>query len=262
MEVPWIMEWFEDDAFWRDLYPYFFPSERFATAGEQVAQLLALTGSTGGAVLDLCCGPGRHSVELARRGFTVTGVDRSAFLLDRARERAYESGVPVEWVAEDMRDFCRPAAFQLVCNIYTSFGYFEKEEDDLKVLRNVHASLADGGVLVMEMMGKERLARNWQDGQNAICTDYPDGATVIARPRLCDDWCRVEIEWILVKDGRARTFHFAHNLYSGRELKDRLLASGFGEVQLYGDLQGLPYGPSTTRLVAVARKAPILRTSE
>lgn len=254
MAVPWIMEWFEDDAFWRDLYPYFFPSERFATAGEQVAQLLTLTGFTGGAVLDLCCGPGRHSIELARRGFTVTGVDRSAFLLDRARERASEAGVAVEWVAEDMRAFRRPAAFPLVCNLYTSFGYFEKEEDDLKVLRNVHASLTDGGVFVMEMMGKERLARTWQE---AICTDFPDGATVIARPRVLDDWCRVEIEWILLKDGRTRTFHFAHNLYSGRELKERLLAAGFDKVCLYGDLQGAAYGPSAMRLVVVARTAAV-----
>ncbi len=89
------MEWFEDDEFWRDLYPYFFPAGRFAAAGDQVGQVLALTGVTGGAVLDLRCGPGRHAVEFARRGFAVTGVDRSGFLPDRACERASESAVSV-----------------------------------------------------------------------------------------------------------------------------------------------------------------------
>src|SRR5437773_5500468 len=119
------MEWFENETLWRELYPYVFSLERLAAAESQVAAILALTGVTGGAVLDLCCGPGRHAVEFARRGFRVTGVDRSPFLLERAMERASESAVEVEWVLDDMREFRRPAAFDLACNLFTSFGYFE-----------------------------------------------------------------------------------------------------------------------------------------
>jgi len=245
------MDWFEDEEFWRQLYPYMFPAERMAAAIDQVGQLLALTGFNGRTVLDLCCGPGRHSVELARLGFAVTGVDRSPFLLDHARERASEAGVAVEWVMEDMRRFRRPAAFDLACNIFTSFGYFEAEDDDLRVLRNVHESLTDDGVFVMELIGKERLARTWKD---SLCADYPDGATMVMRPRIRDDWTRVDNDWILIKDGRTRTFHFEHSLYSGRELKDRLRAAGFAEVQLYGNLEGAEYGLDAARLVAVARK--------
>jgi len=59
----------------------------------------------------------------------------------------------------------------------------------------------------------------------------------------------------LIRDGRAKIFRFEHFLYSGRELKDRLLACGFAEVELYGDLQGAPYGLDAARLVAVARKS-------
>src|ERR1035438_2344521 len=62
------MEWFEDESLWRELYPYVFPVERVAAAPGQVTQLLSLAGVTGGAELDLCCGPGRHAVEFARRG--------------------------------------------------------------------------------------------------------------------------------------------------------------------------------------------------
>ncbi|HEY2012260.1 MAG TPA: methyltransferase domain-containing protein [Bryobacteraceae bacterium] len=247
------MEWFEDEEFWRELYPYMFPAERFRMAADQVSQLLTLTGLTGGTVLDLCCGPGRHSVEFARAGFHVTGVDRSPFLLSRARERASQALVSVEWVMEDMRRFTRPSAFDLACNIFTSFGYFEREDDDLLVLRNVRESLKPGGIFVMEMMGKERLARVWS---NAICTDYPDGATLVTRPHLRDSWCRVHNEWTLLKDGRARTFQFDHSLYSGREIRDRLLTAGFAEVKLYGDLQGSEYGLDAMRLVAVARTPP------
>lgn len=247
------MDWFEEEEFWRELYPYMFPAERMAAADSQVGELLALTGFQGHTVLDLCCGPGRHAVEFARRGLAVTGVDRSPFLLERARERASESGVSIEWILDDMRLFRRPRAFDLACNIFTSFGYFEAEDDDLRVLRNVHESLKDDGVFVMEMIGKERMARTWQ---NSLVTDYPDGATIVARPRLRDNWSRVDNDWILLKDGRTRTFHFEHTLYSGRELKDRLLHSGFATVQLYGGLQGSEYGLDALRLVAVARKAP------
>lgn len=246
------MDWFEDEEFWRELYPYMFTPERFAAAAGQVAELLALTESQPRTVLDLCCGPGRHAVEFARAGLAVTGVDRSPFLLERARERASSAGASVEWVMEDVRRFRRPGAFDLACSIFTSFGYFPDEEDDLRVLRNVHESLRDGGAFVMELIGKERLARTWKD---SLCMDFENGAVIVARPRLRDGWCRVDNQWTLVKDGRARTFHFEHSLYSGREIKDRLLSCGFAQVQIYGDLKGSPYGLDAARLVAVARKA-------
>jgi ubiquinone/menaquinone biosynthesis C-methylase UbiE len=63
------MEWFENDDFWRDFYPYMFSAERFAAAPEEVNRIMALTGCNGGSLLDLCCGPGRHSVEFAKRAF-------------------------------------------------------------------------------------------------------------------------------------------------------------------------------------------------
>lgn len=246
------MEWFEDETFWRELYAYMFPPERISAAASQVEQVLLLAHLSGGAVLDLCCGPGRHAVEFARRGFTVTGVDRSPFLLERARERAAESGVTVEWVLEDMRRFERASAFNLACSLFTSFGYFEREEEDLEVLRHVHRSLKPGGALVLEMLGKERLARVYQP---TVCTEFPDGALLLQRHEVRSDWSRIRNEWMLLKDGRYRTFHFEHTIYSGRELKERLLASGFAEVQLFGDLEGAPYGVDAARLVAVARKS-------
>jgi SAM-dependent methyltransferase len=243
------MQWFENEEFWRELYPYMFPAERFAATPDPVTQLLALTGITAGRVLDLCCGPGRHSVELARRGFAVTGVDLTPFLLDRARERAAEAAVTVEWVQEDMRRFRRPEAFDLACSMFTSWGYFD-DDDNVQVLRNVRESLAPGGIFIVETLGKERLARIWKD---SICTDYPDGAVVVQRPRIRDNWCRVDNEWTIAKDGRALTFHFDHGLYSGRELRDRLLAVGFQKVDLYGGLDGSDFGLDAMRLVAVAR---------
>jgi SAM-dependent methyltransferase len=244
------MEWFENEEFWSELYPYMFPAERFLAAREQVDQILALSGCGRGKVLDLCCGPGRHAVEFAKHGFDVTGVDGSEFLLDRARERARDAGVSVQWLREDMRRFRDPSTFDLVCNVFTSFGYFEDETDDLRVLRNARESLREGGVFVIDVISKERLARNWKD---SLVTEFPDGALLLQRPQVRSDWSRLENEWVLVKDGRSRSFRFEHTIYSGRELKDRLKACGFERVELYGDLAGSCYGVDAQRLVAVAR---------
>jgi SAM-dependent methyltransferase len=245
------MEWFANEALWRELYPYVFPAERVAAAPGQVTQILALACVTGGAVLDLCCGPGRHAVEFARRGFAVTGVDRSPFLLERAREREDREAAPVEWVQDDMREFQRPATFLLACNLFTSFGYFELEEDNLRVLRNVRESLRDGGTFVMDMVGRERMQRQ---GMEARHTRFADGALLIQQPHVRADWTRMDNQWTVVKAGQSRSYQFEHYLYSGPGLQDRLLSCGFASVRLYGDLQGSPYGPDALRLVAVARK--------
>jgi SAM-dependent methyltransferase len=246
------MEWFESEDFWRDFYPYMFSPERFAAAKEEVSRIVTLTQCSGGSLLDLCCGPGRHAVEFAQCGFRVTGVDRSPFLLDRAREHASKTGASIEWIMEDMRNFVRPAAFDLACNLFTSFGYFKDEQDNLRVLRNIHQSLKETGVLVIEVVGKERLARTWQ---NTISTELADGSLIVQRPQLRDDFCRVYSNWILMKDGRTRSFSFEHTIYSGRELRDCLLSCGFRQVQLFGDLQGAAYDLEAKRLIAVARKS-------
>jgi SAM-dependent methyltransferase len=245
------MQWFENDDFWREFYPFMFSDERFAAAPDEVTRILALTHSSGGGLLDLCCGPGRHSIEFARRGFQVTGVDRSPFLLAKARELAATSGASVEWVEQDMRNFVRPATFDLALSLFTSFGYFEDEQDDLRLLRNIHQSLKENGVLIIEVLGKERLARVWKD---TMCNELADGSLIFQRPQIREDWTRIRSEWTLVKDGKSCTFTFEHTVYSGRELKDRLLSCGFKQVQLYGDIQGSPYGLDAQRLIAVARK--------
>ena len=246
------MEWFEDETFWRELYPYLFSRERMAIAGEQARAVLALANPEGPALLDLCCGPGRHAVEFALMGCRVTGVDRSEFLLARARARGAEVDAEIEWVREDMRSFRRPQTFDLACSLFTSFGYFAAEEEDLAVLANVRESLRDGAAFVIDVIGKEKVARNHEAVR---CTDFPDGAVLVMRPFVKADFCRMENVWTLITpDGRARTFRFEHNLYSGRELKDRLLASGFREVRLYGSLAGTPYDQNAERLVAVARR--------
>ena len=244
-------EWFEDETFWVKLYPFIFPEQKFAIADDQVASILKLVSLEGGNVLDLACGPGRHATALAQKGFLVTGVDLSPILLRAARDRARTENVDVEWIQEDMRRFVRPEAFDLAVNIFTAFGYFDDKRDDLTVLRNIHQSLRKGGVFVIDTLGKECLAQGFLPTSSE---ELPDGKLLVERHEIFDDWTRIRNEWIVIESGQATTFRFHNTVYSGQELKDRMLQIGFDDVKLFGGLDGSEYGLNARRLVAVARK--------
>ena len=246
-------EWFADESIWKDLYPFTFPESAFAVAEEQVEKILRLTGARGGQVLDLCCGPGRHVVALTKRGFAVTAVDRTRFLLEHARARVAQANLSVEFVLEDMRRFRRPATFDLIINFFTSFGYFDDQADDFRVLELVRKNLRPGGVFVLEMVSKERLARLFQA---TTSTELPNGDLLFERHEIVDDWTRVRNRWTLIRAGTTRTFDFTHRIYSGQEMKDLLTKAGLADVRLYGDLDGGSYDLETQRLVAVARRSP------
>lgn len=247
----WQREWFDDEAFWRELYPFMFPTKRFTDTPDQIRKVLLLTKPAGKTALDLCCGPGRCAMALAKEGFRVTGVDKTTFLLGKARAKARAAKAKIEWVQSDMRDFVRPGAYDLALSMFTSFGYFADKRQDLHVLRNVFTSLRPSGVFLLDVMGKERLAKILLATSSEV---LPDGTLLVERREIFDDWTRIRCEWILLRKGRARTHRFHHTIYSGQELRDRLEQAGFSEVRLYGDLDGAPYGPNAQRLIAVARK--------
>jgi SAM-dependent methyltransferase len=242
----------DDDEFWRACGPVMFTPERWAGAPEQVDRVLELAGvEPGAAVLDLACGPGRHSLELARRGFRVTGVDRTPPHLAAARAAAGEEGLEVEWVEADMLSFSRPESFDLGLSLYTSFGYFEDPEDDRRTAANLVESLRPGGALVMEMMGKEVLARifvarDWQE--------LPDGGILLYERKVSRGWSWIEHRWILLKDGERREFAPSLRIYSAAELTALLRDCGCSAVEVYGGFDGRPYDHEAVRLVAVARR--------
>ena len=246
-----MQEWYEDETFWRKMYPFMFPKQKFDGAGQEIDSVLELADLKSGDVLDLACGPGRHATTLAKRGFRVTGVDLSPFLLRQAKGLAQAEGVSIEWVREDMRSFARPEAFDLAISLFTSFGYFGDRRDDVRVLRNVYQSLRENGAIVMEMMGKERLASVFQPTGSV---KLPDGRILVERREILDNWSRIRNEWIVIEGDTATTFQFEISIYSGHELKDRLYEAGFNEVTLFGGFDGSEYGLDARRLVAVARK--------
>lgn len=227
-----------------------FPEARIEKAEEDVLSVLSLSGIKTVDVLDLCCGPGRFSIPLARMGYSVTGVDATGLLLDIAMKRASLENVRVEWVEDDMRRFLRPRSYDLALNMFTSFGYFQDHSDNMKVLANVNESLRQGGKFVIEIMGKETLASIFH---TITDVETDEGLLLIQRHRIEDGWNRIGNDWMIIDDNRVLgRWKFSHWVYSATELKDMLQEAGFSDVKVYGNLEGTPYDSESGRLIALA----------
>ncbi len=243
--------WYEQDGFWKIIAPVLFSSERMLSAGQEVEQIVSLLKlQPGMSICDLCCGPGRHSLELGRLGYRVTGVDRTRLYLEQAEKKANEQGLNIRFVQDDMRSFCEPNAFDAVINAFTSFGYFEEATDDKRVLENVYKSLKEDGKFLMDIIGKEVLARIFQEKR----WWEEDGVIILEDAKLSEDWSSVENRWIIIRDSERDEFRFTLRLYSAAQLSELLKNCGFGKVEIYGDLSGSPYDQTAKRLVVIAQK--------
>jgi len=245
-------DWFDNDEFWVGFRDYMFSPERMQQTRVEVDNLIALLRLEPGArVLDLCCGIGRHSLEFARRGFVVTGVDRTAAYLEQARAAVSREGLQVEFVRSDMREFVRPDSFDGAINVFTSFGYFDDPAEDLKVARHVHDSLRRGARFVVDLNGKEVLAAKFRERD---WNRRADGTIVIEERRVLEGWSKIESRWIHIRGNERKESTLVVRPYSGVELSAMLKEAGFREVATFGSLGGTPYDHKAERLVAVAMK--------
>jgi SAM-dependent methyltransferase len=246
-----IRPWHEDDTFWETWGSWLFSHGRIENAKveiDKVTDLLAI--NPGAHILDLCCGVGRHSLELARRGFKVTGVDRTGNYLHQARKQSNKEGLSIEFVQDDMRTFSRAEAFDAVTSMFTSFGYFENTEDDRKVVMNVYSSLKPGGKFIIDIHGKETLARIFQERN----WEEKDGVILLQERKVSQNWSWMWNRWIMLKGNERIESEISHRLYAGTEMVALLTGCGFSQVNVYGSLDGIPYDHKAQRLIVVGRK--------
>ena len=248
-------EWFRDARFWEEFAGVVFNERRIRGTAQEVDQVLALTHDEApAAILDVCCGPGRHALELARRGFRVTGVDIMARHVEQGRAQAGREGLEVEFVEADVRTFRRPGAFDTAICMFTSFGYFEDLEDDRRVLGNVAESLRPGGHFLVQTMGKETVARSLR-GRSWYRPEGSPGDIFLIENSVVGAWERVQLDWTIVRaDGTRSEASLRIRMFSALEMASLLRDAGFSDVAVFGDLDGRPYDTGANLLVAVARK--------
>ncbi|HEY1586268.1 MAG TPA: class I SAM-dependent methyltransferase, partial [Polyangia bacterium] len=244
-------QWFEeifDDDYLRTL-PFLTPRQTEREA-QFVAESLGIP--TGGALLDLACGYGRHAMELAAKNFKVTGLDLSLPLLIRAADAARRVGVNVNFIHGDMREMTFENEFDGAYCMFTSFGYFD-DDTNRKVAANLARAIKPGGKLLIDVVNRDYIVhdlptRVWWQGDGCVVLEEVDFNYFSSRVQTQRS--------IIFEDGRQVEQDISIRAYSLHEIGKVLHHSGFRVTEVSGglSLRGKFFGANSRQLIVVAEK--------
>ena len=236
----WFEQWFGEEY----LSAY---AHRDDEDAERLVGLLDVLGvaEPGHRLLDLACGPGRHTAALVRRGARVVGLDLSRALLDAAREAGAEQLVRADMRSLPFRNF----AFDAVLNLFTSFGYFAEDAEHEAVLREVARVLRPGGRFVLDFLNAPAVRAGL-----VARDERTTGATTVVQER----WFSPDGRFVhkrIQAGGDRPTFTERVRLYDRTELEAMMAAYGIRTIRAAGDYDGSRYGPHSARLILVGERA-------
>ncbi len=246
-------EWFEQDNFWLHFGPIMFDEQRWAEASTIASQIKSLANlKKGDSILDAGCGPGRVSIDFALLGLNVTGVDLIEPFLQTAKESAHDEEVPITLIQADLRTYSSEKKFDCAVNLYTSFGYCDKKEDDILILTRIADTIKEGGCFIMECVSREIAVRDFTEGE----WFERAGKTVLTKFEVDGAWEGLRSNWTLIdnKTGEKLTHEFVQRLYSAAELRDTLLTCGYKNVAVYGDFDKAAYDHKARTMVLYCTK--------
>lgn len=236
--------------------------ENTANTKAEIETFLELTGlDKQDPILDLCCGQGRHLLELSSRGYSfLYGVDRSRYLIRLAKKRAQNLGSTIRFSEGDARKLrLNSSQFSCVSIMGNSFGYFDREQDDLNVLREIHRVLKPDGIIYLDITNGSWMRDHfsprsweWMSQQALVCRERSlssDSSRLISREVVVD-----------VNKGVIADQFYAERLFSEEDLFKLLKEAGFEAAKINGELkaestreQGGDLGMMGNRLVVSAR---------
>jgi SAM-dependent methyltransferase len=238
-EADWFEQWFGEDY----LHIYQHRDEREA---EHAVELIAanLAGREIHSVLDLGCGAGRHTKVLFERGWTV-GLDLSMALLKVARRES--PGAP--YVRADMRELpFADDSFDLVVNLFTSFGYFEDDREHARVLSRVCAVTRHGGTFVIDFLNAGQVRRELVPYDERV----KNGITIEQTRTISQDDRFVEKRIRL--RGRGKEYIERVRLLSEADLERMLSVAGFDVSKRFGDYGGASWSEDSPRTILFANR--------
>jgi SAM-dependent methyltransferase len=237
----WYASWF-DTPWYHLLYQHrdYKEAELFI---DNICQYLALPEQS--RVLDLACGKGRHAIYLAKKGYEVTGLDLSARNIAAAQISANER---LHFAEHDMRAVYKNSHFDVVFNMFTSFGYFDDPQDDLKVLSAIHDSLKPGGIFVFDYLNNHFVSETHIPSEEQLI----DGIHFQIARHISDSWIIKQIQFEI--EGQAFSFYEKVRNYQPAELATLLHRSGFEILRSFGNYRLEPLSVDSPRCIYVARR--------
>lgn len=244
--MAWYKDWFRD-ANYNVVYEH-----RDETEAEKVLDLIERTIGHDPArrVLDIGCGSGRHTIAFAKRGYAdVTGIDLSPALLAEAREEATQLKLPIRFIETDMREI-PDEMFDLALNLFTSFGYFEKDEDNAAVILRAAEHLANGGWLVLDFLNSRWVREHFVVHDERVA---PNG-TRIEQTRWIEN-NRIEKRVLIRNNFEAKEYIESVRLFERSDFERMFLSAGLTLRHLFGTYSGAAFDPDTSpRLIMFAKK--------
>jgi SAM-dependent methyltransferase len=238
---PWYRRAFES------LYPLIYRHRDDAAASREVAALLAMLDLAPPArVLDVACGGGRHMAAFRDEGFNVFGMDLSMTLL---RDAVDERDLGGRVVSADMRTVPFDRQFDLTVNLFTSFGYFDGEAENLQALRSMAATIRPGARFVMDHMNRAQVERRGLgDDEQQI-----QGLRVVSRRRIDGDHV---VKRMTVVDETGRTTEIIERvrMYSPSQMRAMFDAAGLDVVRVAGSFDGEPLDDGSPRMITIGVK--------
>jgi 2-polyprenyl-3-methyl-5-hydroxy-6-metoxy-1,4-benzoquinol methylase len=197
-------------------------------------------------VLDLACGKGRHSVILNKLGLNVTGVDLSSNSISKAKKSENET---LKFFVHDMREVIPNMQFDFIFNLFTSFGYFDHHEDNLKVLKSIHEMLSPGGKLIIDFFNLQRVISEMKpqelksiEGIDFHISKKFDGKHI---------YKTIQFE----AEDKNHSYTEKVQGLSEADFKKLLIQADFELVDVFGDFYLNPFDPENSdRIILVASK--------
>lgn len=243
MQDEWFSRWF-DSPYYHVLYQHHNDDEARVFIDNLFACLLP---SPEARMLDLACGKGRHAFYMSRFGYDVTGLDISSSSIAFARQFEHDK---LAFYQHDMRKPFRVNYFDFIFNFFTSFGYFQTEQEHLQTLRNVQRGLRPGGIFVLDFMNARKVVQNLVEGETRVLNDITFSIHREVRNNLI-------VKTITLNDqGQEWTFEERVNGFDLPVLQSMFASSGLEIIAQYGNYELEEFEPDRSdRLILFGQKS-------
>ena len=238
----WFIDWFNSKY-----YHILYKSRNKNEANDFIKNIISnLSLNSNETVLDLGCGNGRHSISLSKYFKLVHGIDISSENITLAKKNKIEN---LKFFISDMRNFDTKTKYGYIFNLFTSFGYFKKNEDNINVLKRCNNHLKKDGLLFIDFLNSEKIKMTINGLKETINFD---GVEFNIHKKVVDNYVVKTIE---IVDGDL-TFNFQEKvqLFKIEDFKEMLGISGFELLSSFGDYQMNPYDLNSNRLILCAKK--------